>query len=472
MIYIRTCAYNAEKTLRKTIESVLSQTYQDFEYHILDNGSTDGTGKIVREYAERDKRIIPYFNCVNRDLTENPDFWNLSKRIPEEDFFCILDADDFYERTFFEEMLWFMKANRLDMAACGTDFFDWKSGEVVWSRVLPGNVVLGQPREWDVFFAAIHWNLRQVWGKLYTGKAASARFETETPDWFPKAYGGDTLNVFQCVRASKRIGVYGKKLHNYRSSPKSVSHQWIEGREDSDVILHEKAVEFLEEKCGVISENNWAFLYGVYWNAVKDTCRVLVTSSLPQNEKIRILEKILFHDITKQAFTADMTEYGTEEKEKEAFLGGILRWLTTNPKGKYSTKNVPTVEEICARMNPDFLQLVSSDRLSWYLRNIPSAVAALALCRYEAALEYLAKFLAGGRTKEVPVIYLAQTLSALLQKEDAYVAYEKMLVAALLRQGSLQEAEAELADWEQILQGDGELAGLREELNRRKAQKR
>ncbi|MCX4304592.1 MAG: glycosyltransferase family A protein [Acetatifactor sp.] len=70
MIYVRTCAYNSEKTLKRAIESILNQTYEDFEYHILDNGSTDCTGEIIREYASRDKRIVPYYSCKNRDFTE------------------------------------------------------------------------------------------------------------------------------------------------------------------------------------------------------------------------------------------------------------------------------------------------------------------------------------------------------------------------------------------------------------------
>lgn len=101
MIYIRTSAYNAEKTLERTIKSVLGQTYGNFKYYLMDHGSSDKTGEIVRKYAESDNRIIPFYNKVNREYDENPDFWNLPKRIPQGDYFCILDADDTYEPDFF-----------------------------------------------------------------------------------------------------------------------------------------------------------------------------------------------------------------------------------------------------------------------------------------------------------------------------------------------------------------------------------
>ena len=50
MIYFRTFAYNAEKTLRKSVDSVLNQTHKEFVYYLMDNGSTDGT-RAIRSYT-------------------------------------------------------------------------------------------------------------------------------------------------------------------------------------------------------------------------------------------------------------------------------------------------------------------------------------------------------------------------------------------------------------------------------------
>ena len=49
--------YNAEQYLRPAVESILAQTCEDFEFIILDDGSTDSSVHIVQEYAESDDRI-------------------------------------------------------------------------------------------------------------------------------------------------------------------------------------------------------------------------------------------------------------------------------------------------------------------------------------------------------------------------------------------------------------------------------
>lgn len=55
--------YNQEKYLAETIESVLNQSFKDFEFIILDDGSTDNSAQIIRQYAAKDERIVPFFQA-------------------------------------------------------------------------------------------------------------------------------------------------------------------------------------------------------------------------------------------------------------------------------------------------------------------------------------------------------------------------------------------------------------------------
>lgn len=465
MIYIRTCAYNAEKTLKRAVDSVLQQTYQDFEYHILDNGSTDRTGEIIRAYAKQDKRIVPYFSKVNRAYHENPNFWNLSRHIPSNSYFCILDADDAYAPAFFQEMLAFMETNRLEMAACGTIFLDGATGKAVGRRVLKDSVVVQDAQAMNKYFPLIHWNLRQAWGKLYSSRAAAARYEEELPDWYPKAYGGDTVNVLQCVYAVKQFGVYAKALHYYTASVKSVSHQWIPKREEADLVLHEKTVEFLQKYCGTVSPRNLLFLYAVYFKAVFNTLVVLLNSALPLEDKLFYLKKILAYDVTKQMLAADMVRLGISHENKEELLEIIFQWLAAQANS-YAQEHAPLLAGVYTLLNPDFERLVPGDTILWYLREAPQTVTALVRKDYPAALMALSETLAKSCTQIFPVV-LAQTLAALLQDEETYIFYSKLILEMQFQAGMYEQVESGLNEWEKLLPGDADLAELRRMLPQR-----
>lgn len=63
--------YNGERFIREAIESILAQTFADFELIVCDNASTDGTEAIVREYAARDPRIRYERGTINRGAAFN-----------------------------------------------------------------------------------------------------------------------------------------------------------------------------------------------------------------------------------------------------------------------------------------------------------------------------------------------------------------------------------------------------------------
>jgi glycosyltransferase involved in cell wall biosynthesis len=63
--------YNGERYLRKTLDSLLSQTYPDFEVIISDNASSDGTQEVCEEYAARDRRIRYHRNGQNLGAARN-----------------------------------------------------------------------------------------------------------------------------------------------------------------------------------------------------------------------------------------------------------------------------------------------------------------------------------------------------------------------------------------------------------------
>lgn len=86
-------AYNVEKFIHQSIDSVLRQTYKNLEIIIIDDGSKDSTGKIADEYSKKDARII-VIHQPNQGL---PTARNVGLEIATGKYVMFLDSDDFYE---------------------------------------------------------------------------------------------------------------------------------------------------------------------------------------------------------------------------------------------------------------------------------------------------------------------------------------------------------------------------------------
>lgn len=466
MIYIRTFAYNAQDTIVKTIESVLNQTVKDFRYYLMDNGSTDNTGDIIREYAQKDDRIVPFYNKVNRAYDENQEFWDLTCSLQDEDYYVALDADDYYDSTFLEEILSFMKSEKLDVAACGTEFFDAETGLHLGVRGLNCPVVLDDKESYNGYFPYVHWNLRQVWGKVYSGKVAKRMLGSKKPEWWPMAYGGDTANVITCLKYAKSFGVYNKILHHYRMSKKSISHKWIEGREKCDLILHEKTYAFLEEKAGQVSEENIKFLSEVFLYAVIDTLNVLSGAELEMSKKIELINSIFTEETLQNALRINLsgrasgvTAQSTIMEYKRAFLKWILS-LANN----VTDKDVSVLRKYVFSFNEYFEILFTEESLVEMMRKAPNVIWCFANYDYEKALEELEELFAENDLNRIDWIVIAQNLAALSSNEEKYISYSKTYIQYLIQSGEKEAAQEELNEWLQIAPNDADFLEMRDKI--------
>lgn len=99
-------AYNAQKTIAASIESVLVQTYQNFELIIIDDASKDDTVKIVQEAAEKDHRIILLTQQQNTGVAQAR---NRGLSHAKGQWLAFLDADDLWREEKLKRQLQFME---------------------------------------------------------------------------------------------------------------------------------------------------------------------------------------------------------------------------------------------------------------------------------------------------------------------------------------------------------------------------
>ncbi|MDZ7339511.1 MAG: glycosyltransferase [candidate division KSB1 bacterium] len=110
-------AYNAERYVSEAIESILGQTFGDFELIVIDDGSTDNTRQVISQY--HDPRIVFCANEVNLGLTES---LNRGLRRAKGEYIARQDADDVSKRDRLERQVQFLDANP-DIALVGSSWF-------------------------------------------------------------------------------------------------------------------------------------------------------------------------------------------------------------------------------------------------------------------------------------------------------------------------------------------------------------
>jgi len=100
--------YNCEKYLSQAIESVLNQSYTNFEFVIINDGSTDSSLKIIKKYQHKDLRII-LIDQKNIGLTKS---LNKGVHIAKGDYIARMDADDFSVPDRFINFIKYCKLNK------------------------------------------------------------------------------------------------------------------------------------------------------------------------------------------------------------------------------------------------------------------------------------------------------------------------------------------------------------------------
>lgn len=139
-ISILMAVYNGERFLRKTIDSILNQTYKEFEFIIIDDGSSDKTLDIIKSY--KDKRIFVHTNNVNIGQTKS---LNIGLNLARGEYIARIDAGDVSLPNRLERQIEIIKSDP-NISVLGTSAFRyneyWKIIDVVHMPVSHNSILL------------------------------------------------------------------------------------------------------------------------------------------------------------------------------------------------------------------------------------------------------------------------------------------------------------------------------------------
>lgn len=132
LISVVMSVYNGEKYVSEAIESILNQTYGNFEFIIINDGSTDKTDDILNFYLKNDDRIKIFNNIQNKGL-----IYSLNKglEIAQGKYIARMDADDISENNRFEKQIEYLEKNK-HIALCGTYIKIFKNSNILLRKVM------------------------------------------------------------------------------------------------------------------------------------------------------------------------------------------------------------------------------------------------------------------------------------------------------------------------------------------------
>ena len=119
--------HNGQDYLRQTLDCVISQTYQNLEIILVDDGSTDDTGRIVNEYMTKDARIAYY----PREKSNAGVCRNYGYGMSNGEYVIFLDSDDLFEHDMIEIMVQKTVSDRADICVCNADQYDTEKDEYI-----------------------------------------------------------------------------------------------------------------------------------------------------------------------------------------------------------------------------------------------------------------------------------------------------------------------------------------------------
>ncbi|MDR3583408.1 MAG: glycosyltransferase family 2 protein [Candidatus Pacebacteria bacterium] len=153
-----------ENFLKESIESILNQSFSDFEFLIVNDGSDEKTSAILENYAKSDRRITIINNDSNLGLTKS---LNISLKKAQGKFIARMDSDDISLSDRLEKQLPFLQKNNLDLIGANCDIIDENGNILKEKRISPPYNMKKNLLRGNFFTHATLFGQKKVFDELY-----------------------------------------------------------------------------------------------------------------------------------------------------------------------------------------------------------------------------------------------------------------------------------------------------------------
>lgn len=269
--------YNAEKYLCEAIESVLKQTFTDFELFLINDMSTDKSKQICIEYAKKDRRIVL---LENNSETHGPGpTRNIGLDYATGEYIYFMDADDWIDNRLLQCAIHRIQEADADIVGFGVTY-ELSNGQNSGNSCWNGKSILLKDeikKDFLHFWKASSFSL---WIYLF-------RRETVKNIKFENIFNGeDICYLMDALFKAEKIAYIAELFYHYRHLKGSTSHRWVESTIDCLGVQWTHQCRFISSLLGDADPLPYAVpAYGNYMWAIHQLNSIFCPLSFMEKRK-------------------------------------------------------------------------------------------------------------------------------------------------------------------------------------------
>jgi glycosyltransferase involved in cell wall biosynthesis len=292
--------WNAEDYLDESIQSIINQSYTNWELIICDDASTDNSLSIIKKYASKDKRIIESHNRINQKLLKTR---NRLLKLTRGDYITFQDADDYSDRNRIRKQLECFKKD-LDLGICGCSgraifksgaygislikpetHQEIKSQSIKYNAFIGSSIMISSKVYHDIggfrnFFDGLSYQ-DYDWSCLIIEKYKAYNIPEEL--YFYRQHRGSASKI---IKVDRLLAIeYVRYLSNQRRENKG--HDALSDtalKADFEIIVRQLKEPFIKDSSKIYRDYAGLFMYGklyiealnAAWSAIKNKPRSVI----------------------------------------------------------------------------------------------------------------------------------------------------------------------------------------------------
>lgn len=223
--------YKVEPYIHQCIDSILNQTFNDFELILVDDGSPDKCGEICDEYAKQDSRI----KVIHKENGGLSDARNFGIDVAKGDYITFVDSDDDIDKNMYQDMICFLEKNELDIICCDTYLV--RGNKKKFRPRYDNNKIFNQN---EAIIEILNGNLdNAAWNKIYK------RYLFKNIRYPKGRIYEDVATTYKLVYLANKVGYLKKPYYYYYKRKGSIVASAFNSKSRYDCFLgYKERVEF------------------------------------------------------------------------------------------------------------------------------------------------------------------------------------------------------------------------------------